>query len=157
MLATKAPQGAQAEVDKNLWQIAPYSVYKQELPRNLSPKVQTYFSLITHHLHKHHPASITTVVATHYHADGPDLASPTSVRLYVFGRFRKTYSAITQMSVALADLYREIPILPIVSPVLAKDWENQMSDGGTFYRDIRSHGVLCYSVLERDAAIGVRA
>jgi hypothetical protein len=145
MAVAKPLQAAYTEVDKRLRQICPYSVYRNTLPPNLSPKLQGYFSLLTDYLHKDHPASITTVVATQYHSDERDPGSPHSVHLHTFGRFRKTYSAITQMSFALADLYLEIPILPLISPVFAKDWERQVSGDGTLHQEISRNGLLCYS------------
>lgn len=150
MDAIKMPQAAQTNMDEALRQICPYSIYKQKWPTHLSGNLGLYFSLLRDALHQHHPASITTVVATHYRPYEKDPAVPYSVRLYTFGRFRKSYSAMTQMAVALADLYREIPILPLISPVFAKDWETQVSSDGTLYQIISRYGLLCYSVLEGD-------
>ena len=156
MAVAKALQAACTDIDRRLWQICPYSIYRNILPPGLSPRLRTYFLLLTNSLHKDHPASITTVVATHYHSNVQDPASPPSVQLYTFGRFRKSYSVITRMSIALADLYLEIPNLPIISPVFAKDWERQVIEDGSLYQNISRYGLLCYSVLERDEGFGER-
>jgi hypothetical protein len=151
MGAVEAIDKVRTSMDDGLRQLCPYSVYGYIWPPDLEQHLREYFSLLTVALHRHRPASITTVVATHYRPYGREASSPYSVRLHTFGRFRKPYSAMTQMATALADLYRELPILPIVSPVLVRDWEVQRDENGPLYQDISRVGLLCYSVLERDA------
>jgi hypothetical protein len=151
MGAVELINGVRTTPDEGLRQLCPYTVYANTWPPDLEQHLRKYFSLLTVALHRHRLASITTVVATQYGPCGREASSPHSVRLYTFGRFRKPYSAMTQMATALADLYREFPILPVIVPVFAKDWEVQRDGDGPLYQTISRFGLLCYSALERDA------
>jgi hypothetical protein len=68
-----------------------------------------------------------------------------NVTMYAFGSFRRPYSAKKQLAEALAPFCMETFILPIVKPILAKDWQIQSQQQGQIYREVCQTGTLVFS------------
>ena len=133
-------------IDRALWGVAPYNVYTSELPQRLDPHLQTYIWLLNRTSHNSGLRSVTTIVVTDYANGRVRQRPPEYLNLHTFGRFRKHYSAMEQTAEALAPLYSEIQILPVVIPVTSKEWQTQENSQGPVYEKIREQGIIAYSV-----------
>lgn len=133
-------------LDRQLLDIVPYNVYSGLLPEPLDQGTQGYVELLSKTIHRDTPQSVTTIVVITPTGPQTRREPPESLNLYVFGKFRKHYSAMKQTAEALSILYSEIQILPLISPVLTKEWRSQERLQGPVYERIRKLGIIAYSV-----------
>jgi hypothetical protein len=131
------------EIDREIIQLAPYNLYQGKWPQYLTDTTRGYINWAGRILNEEKPKTISSVVVTNYRQLR---YKPSHLNFYTFGTFKKHYSVMKLMAELLADVYIELNILPIIKPILVKEWHAQEKLAGRDYHDISKSGFVTYSI-----------
>jgi len=133
-------------LEEQLLKLAPYSVYNNgKFPKNLET-IGDYLPFLQKTIKRGKLTSISTVILIEIIKDDDQSNSkPIAMILYAFGSFRRQYVAKKQLAKVLAPFCREILILPIIKPILAKDWQSQNQLQGQIYTKVHKTGTIVFS------------
>ncbi len=124
-------------LEEQLLTLVPYNVYYQKFPKRLDSGLRNRLAVLQKMIQPNKRSSVSTVIVTEMTKD--------EVTMYAFGSFRRPYSAKKQLAEALAPFCMETLMLPIVKPILAKDWQVQSQKRGQIYTEVQTQGILVFS------------
>jgi len=133
------------EIDRRIVQTVPYNIYHDEWPGKINDSARNFIRWSSELLNQAKLETISTVVITNYTFRD---YRPTYLYLYTFGNFRKHYTVLKKLSKLIAPVYMEVNILPIIKPVLSREWNIQENNDGRIYIKVHKQGVLAYSIEE---------
>ena len=129
-------------LEEQLLKLAPYSVYNRKFPKHLEGTIRNYLPFLQETLSRGKLTSVSTVILMGIIKDDDQSnPKPIAMTLYAFGSFRREYSAKQQLAKVLAPFCWEILILPIIKPILSKDWQSQ----GQIYTEVQKTGIIVFS------------
>jgi hypothetical protein len=122
-----------------IYQIAPYSI--DQKPPHLSDRFSTFVGHSFDELHRLKPPRVDAILATpatNWSVEGR------SVMLHTFARFRKDFTIIEDLAPALARVYLETGVLPIVAPIRTHPRRRTFAIDPALVRNIRNKGLKLY-------------
>jgi hypothetical protein len=132
--------------EEQLLKLAPYSVYNRKFPKHLDGTIRNYLPFLQETLSRGKLTSVSTVILMGFTKDDDQSnPKPIAMTLYAFGSFRRPYSAKKQLATVLAPFCWEILILPIIKPILSKDWQTQSQHQGQIYTEVQKTGIIVFS------------
>lgn len=135
--------------DTRVRAITPFDVYSGRWPDNLPGVSRVLVEQTRLALERSLPAAIALVVAAGYarrrdDEAGVQLERPDYFRLYIFGEFRSPYAAMSRVAESLAQLYTEVHILPLLTPIPRRNLRESNWLETRSAESIRREGIITY-------------
>jgi hypothetical protein len=122
-----------------IYQSAPFSIHQR--PPHLSHRLSTFVGHSFDELQRLKPARVDAILATP--ATSWSVAARI-VTLHTFARFRKDFTIIEDLAPALARVYLETGVLPIVAPIRTHPRRHTLAIDPALARNIRNKGLKLY-------------
>jgi hypothetical protein len=122
-----------------IYQVAPYSINQR--PPHLSDQLSMFLGHSFDELHTFKPARVDAIIAT---PATSWMAAGRSVILHTFARFRKYFTIVEDLSPALARVYLETGVLPVVAPIRTHFRRRTFAIDPRLVRNIRNQGLKLY-------------
>lgn len=138
VLHSMAMKANTSPIRRELEQILPYSS-GGKLPR-MSTEAQSFVATAHDYLATCKPRGVSHVVTLPLRG-----VSTADAILYAFGSFRSEFAAIERLAKALAPLYLQTLVLPIVKPISDRELKAAFAAHTPFLRTLGQHGILCFA------------
>jgi hypothetical protein len=123
--------------------IPAFDIYAHRMPGGMWQPLQSFLSHTQDTVGTNRPRTVSSVVA--YHPKDWQRKS-SHVEFYVFGSFRSFFPAVEQVARILAPLFQEYSILPIITPIETRNWNEILATDGKPLMKIKRSGILVFNL-----------
>lgn len=123
-------------------EFAPFDFYRQRFPSQMAPIYGRFVGHAHDRFQTSEPTAIEEIIVLPSRSWA--IKSP-SIEVLAFGSFRKSATTIMRLANILTPIYMEMNLLPIVRPVLRREWYLAELRQSPVFQKIRGLGFTAYN------------